>query len=56
MATSLRFEDRLDGESNFGPWKEHILLLLEEVELWNIVEKTVTIPDKTTDVVSFATY
>ena len=55
MATSLRFEDRLDGESNFSPWKEHTVLLLEEVDLWDIVEKAVTVLDKTADVDGYAT-
>jgi hypothetical protein len=44
MATGLRFEDRLEGAGNFSPWKERIALLLEEHDLWDIVEKTVTIP------------
>jgi hypothetical protein len=26
MATGLRFEDRLDGATNFSPWKERIVL------------------------------
>jgi hypothetical protein len=26
----LRFEDRLEGASNFSPWREHIALVLEE--------------------------
>ena len=56
MATSLTFEDRLDGESNFSPWKERIVLLLEESELWDIVEKSITIPDKTIDAAGYAAY
>ena len=40
MATSLRFKDMLDGSTNFSPWKERIVLLLEEVELWDIVNNT----------------
>jgi hypothetical protein len=40
MATRLRFEDRLDGATNFIPWKERIALLLEENEICDIVEKT----------------
>lgn len=56
MATSLRFEDMLDGESNFSPQKERIVFLLEETELWDIVEKTITILDKTLVAVGFATY
>jgi hypothetical protein len=53
MATGLRVEDRLDGAGNFSPWKERIVLLLEEYELWDIVEKIVTIP---TDTTLLATY
>ena len=56
MSTNLRFEDRLDGESNFSSWKERIVLLLEEVELWDIVEATIKVPDNTVDVVGYATY
>ena len=40
----LWFEDRLEGASNFIPWKERITLLLEECELWEIAEKVVMIP------------
>jgi len=39
MATAgLRFEDRLDGASNFCPWRERINLVLEENGLLEIVE------------------
>ena len=45
MATSgLRVEDRLDGRGNWTPWKARIVLLLEECELWELVEHTVTLP------------
>ena len=44
MATSgLRVEDRLEGEGNWTPWKARIVLLLEECELWEIVEHAVTL-------------
>ena len=56
MATSIIFEDRLDGESNFSPWKEIIVLLLEESELWDIVEKSIIVPDKTADAAGYAAY
>ncbi len=39
----LRFEDKLDGASNFLSWKERVTLLLKEHEIWNIVEKVVPI-------------
>jgi hypothetical protein len=30
----------LDGTTNFSPWKERIIFLLEEVQLWDIVNNT----------------
>ena len=56
MATGLRFEDRLEGAGNFNPWKQRISLLFKEVELWDIVESPVTVPDKTADAVAYADY
>ena len=44
MATGLRVEDRLDGAANFGAWKERMILVLQENELWDIVENTTTHP------------
>jgi hypothetical protein len=44
MATGLRVEDRLDGAANFSSWKERIVLLLQECELWDIVENSQTNP------------
>ena len=40
----LQFEDRLEGASNFIPWKERVTLLLEEVRLWAITKEVYTIP------------
>ena len=34
----LRFEDRLEGASNFSPWRECMDLVLEEQGLWEIAE------------------
>jgi hypothetical protein len=39
--TSLRFEDQLDGASNFLSWKARVTLLLKEHDLWEIIEKVV---------------
>ena len=39
----LRYEDRLDGASNFSPWKERITILLKEQALWDIVGATATV-------------
>jgi hypothetical protein len=42
--TWLRFEDRLDGASNFLSWKVRVTLLLEENDLWDIIKKVATLP------------
>ena len=49
----LRVEDRLDGGGNWTPSRSKIVLLLEEYELWEIVETVVVVP---TDPVSLATF
>ena len=49
----LRVEDRLDGGGNWIPWRARIVLLLEEYELWEIVETTVAVP---TDPISLAEF
>jgi hypothetical protein len=43
-SASLRFEDRLDGASNFLSWKVRVTLLLEENDLWDIVKDVVPSP------------
>jgi hypothetical protein len=43
-SNSLRFEDRLDGASNFLSWKVRVTLLLEENDLWDIVKDVVVTP------------
>jgi hypothetical protein len=53
----LRVEDRLDGATNFGAWKERMIFLLQENELWDIVENTTTHPVVIpTDATLLATY
>jgi hypothetical protein len=42
--TCLRFEDKLDGASNFLSWKVRATLLLEENGLWDIFKNVVTPP------------
>jgi hypothetical protein len=49
----LRVEDRLAGASNWSPWKARIVMILDEGELWEIVENPVVPP---TDVVLFAEF
>ena len=53
MATRLRVEDRLEGRVNFGAWKERIISVLDEVDVWDIVEKIVTIPIDQTQLPAF---
>jgi hypothetical protein len=37
-------EDRLAKASNWSPWKARIVLILEELELWDIVQNLVVLP------------
>jgi hypothetical protein len=46
--TPLRFEDRLDGASNFLSWKERVTLTLKEYDLWELVDKVFTSLTNTT--------
>jgi hypothetical protein len=51
MAIGLRFKDQLEGASNFSTWKERTAL--EENEIWDIVEKTQTLPTNATLLAAF---
>jgi hypothetical protein len=45
MASSgLWFEDRLDGLSNYSPWKERIMLVLMENDIWEFSNSIMTQP------------
>jgi hypothetical protein len=44
VSAGLRVEDRLDGASNFYPWRERISLVLEENGLLEIAEGKVAAP------------
>jgi hypothetical protein len=35
--TSVKVEDRLDGVSNFSPWKARVSVILKEHDLWEVV-------------------
>jgi hypothetical protein len=37
--SQMRVEDRLVGASNWSPWKARIIFVLEDLELWDIVEE-----------------
>ena len=57
IATGLRLEDRLDGAVNFRPLKARIVLILQENELWEIMNNSfvhsVTIPTVAADKAAF---
>jgi hypothetical protein len=44
VSTGLKFENGLDGTSNFLSWKVRVILLLEENDLRDIVEDVVPLP------------
>jgi hypothetical protein len=44
--SSLRFEDMLDGASNFLPWKARVTLVLKEQDLWENVDKVLPVPSR----------
>lgn len=43
----------MDGGGNWTPWRARIVLLLEEYELWEIVETTVVVPIDPLSLVEF---
>jgi hypothetical protein len=43
-ASQMCAEDRLGGASNWSPWKARIVFVLEDLELWDIVEAPVVVP------------
>jgi hypothetical protein len=40
-ASQMRVEDRLAGASNWSSWKARMVFVLEDLELWDIVEAVV---------------
>jgi hypothetical protein len=52
VTLSLRECDRLDGASNFVPWKLRLQLLMEEVDLWEHVVKEIPEPIDPTQLVA----
>jgi hypothetical protein len=50
MVACIRFEDRLDGISNYLQWKVQISVVLKENKIWNYVSSVVVVP--TTDLVA----
>ena len=44
MATNIRFEDWLDGISNYLQWKVWMSVVLKENKIWNYVSYVVVVP------------
>jgi hypothetical protein len=42
--SQMRAEDRLVGASNWSPWKTRLIFVLEDLELWDIVQVLVVVP------------
>ena len=42
--TSIRYEDRLDGISNYLPWKVRIIAVLKEWKIWSFENTKMTKP------------
>jgi hypothetical protein len=53
LVAGLRVEDRLVGARNWSPWKASIVLIMEELELWDIVENPVVPPTNVVVMVEF---
>ena len=52
-SNGLRVEDRLDGGGNWTMWRARKVLLLEEYDLWEIVETVVVVPTNPTLLAEF---
>jgi hypothetical protein len=39
--SQMRMEDRLAGARNWSPWKVKMVFVLEDLNLWDIVEAVV---------------
>ena len=44
MAASIRYEDRLDGISNYLQWKVRLAVVLKENKIYNYVSSVVAAP------------
>jgi hypothetical protein len=53
LVVGLRVEDRLVGARNWSLWKAKIVLILEKLEIWDIMENLVV---PTTDAVPMAEF
>jgi hypothetical protein len=52
MVGTVRVEDRLEGATNFRAWKAMILLLLEENDLKDYIEKVILDPNNAHELIA----
>jgi hypothetical protein len=53
LVAGLRVKDRLAWAENWSPWKATIVLILEELDLWDIVENSLVPPTDAVLLVQF---
>lgn len=44
LQAGIRYEDRLEGLSNYNPWKERIKLILQVNKIWDFAENEIKKP------------
>lgn len=54
MATGVRFEDRLDGASNFVSWKFRVMLVLKENKIDSHVKSEIPEPSDDTEKIQWS--
>ena len=50
---NIRYEDRLDGVSNYIPWKVRITAVLKELRVWSFINSVMTKPTDKDELVEF---
>ena len=50
---NIRYEDRLDGVSNYIPWKVRITVVLKELRVWSFINSVMTKPIDKDELVEF---
>ena len=50
---NIRYEDRLDGVSNYIPWKVRITVVLKELRVWSFINSVMTKPTNKDELVEF---
>ena len=50
---NIRYEDQLDGVSNYIPWKVRITAVLKELRVWSFINNVMTKPTDKDELVEF---